>query len=154
MITLQDIYGARKFVPRSYEESDALAKEIFIKYITKKGHTIINDKEDYNHDVVTEEDGITHYFELEIKRNYPFNGRKSFPFKSVSFLGRKKRLHDIQPFTYVIICDETCWAVCCDSQTIFNDSYTVQKNIDTYQRSGMDEMYHVPIDICKFFKIR
>ena len=35
-------YGARKFNQGSYNHSDKYAKDLFIKYITKKGHIIIN----------------------------------------------------------------------------------------------------------------
>jgi len=46
-------YGARKFNQGSYNHSDKYAKDLFINYITKKGHTIINKEENYDHDVIT-----------------------------------------------------------------------------------------------------
>ena len=93
-------YTARKFQQNQYDKCDSISRKVFVEFIENRGHTIVSKEEDYNHDIVTEKDGVHHYFELETKRGYPFRGRKSFPFQSVSFLGRKKRLsHLLEPFT-------------------------------------------------------
>lgn len=146
-------YGARKFNQGLYNHSDKYAKDLFINYITKKGHTIINKKENYDHDVITKKDNIIYYFELETKSKYPFTTIETFKFNSVSFLGRKKRLHLKNKFHYIIICRETEWAITCNSEDIFKTEYIENLNINTPNRKGKDQMYRVPKDKCKFFNI-
>lgn len=146
-------YGARKFNQGSYNHSDKYAKDLFIKYITKKGHTIISKEENYDHDVITNKDNKTYYFELETKSKYPFTSINTFPFNSVSFLGRKKRLHLKNKFHYIIICRETEWAITCNSKDIFKDEYIENLNINTQNRKGKDQMYRVPKEECIFFNI-
>jgi len=146
-------YGARKFNQGSYNNSDKYAKDLFIKYITKKGHIIISKEENYDHDVITEKDGIKYYFELETKSRYPFTTIETFNFNSVSFLGRKKRLHLKNKFHYIIICRETEWALTCYSEDIFKNEYIENLNINTPNRKGKDQMYRVPKNKCKFFNI-
>lgn len=146
-------YSARKFVKESYDKNDNLAKKIFIKFIKKKGYNIINSKENYQHDIVAEKDNVVHYFELEVKNNYPFRDRKSFPFETVSFLGRKKRLHEINPFFYVIICTETNCALTAFSEDIFDNNYVEEFKIQTQHRNGLDQFYRIPKELCSFFYI-
>ena len=146
-------YGARKFNQGSYNHSDQYAKDLFIQYITNKGHTIISEEENYNHDIITNKDNITYYFELETKSRYPFTSIDTFPFNSVSFLGRKKRLHLKNKFHYIIICRETEWAVTCSSENIFKDEYLENLNINTPNRKGKDQMFRVPKEKCIFFNI-
>lgn len=146
-------YEARKFNKKSYDNSDKYAKDLFLSYILKKGHVIINEEEDYNHDIITEKNNIKHYFELEIKTGYSFTTKDTFKFKTVSFLGRKKRLHLKNKFNYIIICKETSWALTCKSEDIFKDEYIENLYINTNDRKGNDQMYRVPIDKCLFFKI-
>ena len=111
-------YKARKFNKNTYNEYDNFAKEKIIVFLTKKGHKIINKKEDYNHDLVTCKNSVNYYFELEVKIGYPFTSKKDYKFNTVSFLGRKKRLHDLNPFYYLIICKETNCVLFCDSNDI------------------------------------
>lgn len=146
-------YNARKFSQNSYDINDSYAKDKITPFLIKRGHTILKDEEDYNHDLVTLKEGKKYYFEFEIKRNYPFTNRKSYNFPSVSFLGRKKRLHDIQPFLYLILCYETDAIVYSSSNIIFNDEYKQILNLNQHDRKGMDEMYRVPLNKCLFNKI-
>ena len=146
-------YEARIFSIKSYEDNDSYAKEKFKTFIKNKGHVILSDVEDYNHDIITEKDGKKYYFELEVKRNYPFTNKNDFKFNSVSFLGRKKRLHDIHQFEYIIICKETEYAVGCPSNIIFNNVFNEEINISSYERKGLDEFYRVPKDNCYFFNL-
>jgi len=145
---------ARIFDKEDYNQNDEWGKKIFIDFLLKKGHKIISSKEDYNHDIISTFNDEVFYFEIEVKIGYPFNGRKSFKFDSVSFLGRKKRLHNINSFYYIIICKETNSAISCFSNDIFNDEYKTLLNIDKRNRVGMDEMYRVPKNKCKFFKVK
>jgi hypothetical protein len=146
---------AGKFSKKSYNTNDQYAKDIFINFITKKRkHKMISEEENYEHDIVTEKNGKLFYWEVEVKRNYPFTNENDFKFPSVSFLARKKRLHNIHEFKYIIICYETDYAVGCDSKDIFNDEYAENFSISSYDRKGYDEFYRVPKNKCKFFKIK
>mgnify|MGYP003659020433 FL=1 len=146
-------FEARKFSQGSYDHSDKYAKDLFIKFIKRKGHKIINSEENYDHDVITNKDNITYYFELETKSNYPFTIKETFPFNSVSFLGRKKRLHIKNKFHYIIICRETEWAITCNSENIYKDKYIENLKINTDNRNGQDQMFRVPKEKCIFFNI-
>ena len=57
----------RPFSKKLYETYDNAAKEKLISFLELNGHTILNDKEDYNADVVSEKDGLTYYNEAEVK---------------------------------------------------------------------------------------
>jgi len=145
-------YTARKFQQNQYDKCDSISKKVFVEFIENRGHTIVSKEEDYNHDIVTEKDGTYHYFELETKRGYPFRGRESFPFQSVSFLGRKKRLHEIKHFHYIILCWETKYAVGCHSSDIFLEKYAQERHLSNKERNGLDRFYRVPKNKCYFFK--
>jgi hypothetical protein len=144
---------ARKFVPESYENNDSKAKDIFLSFIDGKGHTIVNDEEDYMHDVVTEKRGRTYYFELEMKRSVSFTTRESFKYDTVSFLGRKERLHKAHPFYYIIISPDTGYALTQHSDLIYKPEYKKHIRCNTSNRTGNDIVYWVPKEKCKFFKI-
>jgi len=146
-------YEAREFNQNSYDNNDGYAKQKFIDFIVSRGHKVLSSHENYEHDIITEKDGVTYYFELEVKINYPFTHKNTYKFNTVSFLGRKKRLHIKQGFYYIIICVETEWAVCCDSEQIFLDDYIEDLTIDTHDRNGKDQMYRVPRENCLFFNI-
>lgn len=147
------MYEARNFSQKSYDDNDSYAKEKFIKFLEKRGYTITSSEENYEHDVVAEKEGVTHYFELEVKRNYPFTTSDSFKFATVSFCGRKERLHKIHKFHYVIICYETGYAVTATSDEIFKEEYREDIELNTYDRRGKDSFRRVPKNVCKFFNI-
>lgn len=144
---------ARKFSKEEYIKYDDLAKESFKKFLLENNHTIIKDTEDYYHDLVTSKDNKEFYYEVEIKKGYPFTNKESFRFSTVSFLGRKERLHNIKPFYYVIICKETNWAVICPSDIIYQEKYKEQLYIHTQTRKGSDEMFRIPRDFCRFYDL-
>lgn len=146
-------YTARKFSKKSYDKNDEYAKNKISKYLIERGHEIIQDKENYNHDLITKKNGVVFYFEFEVKRNYPFTKKEDYKFDSVSFLGRKVRLHNIEPYYYIILCYETDVAVVCHSSEIFKNEYKEALKLNKYNRKGNDEMYRVPIDKCTFFNI-
>jgi hypothetical protein len=146
-------YGARIFNKESYDENDSYAKNKFKNFLVKNDYTILNDVENYNHDLIAEKNGKTYYFEVEVKKNYPFTNRESFKFQTVSFLGRKKRLHEMQNFVYIIICKETEWAISCISPLIYEEQYTEEILIDTIHRNGYDKFYRVPKEKCHFFNL-
>jgi hypothetical protein len=147
------IYKARKFSKKSYDENDNYAKIKITKFLINRGHEVIQDKENYNHDLITKKNNLMFYFEFEVKRNYPFTSKKDYKFKSVSFLGRKIRLHEIYPFYYMILCYETNCVVFCHSSKIFKIEYKEKLILKKYDRNGNDEMYRVPINECNFFNV-
>ena len=144
----------QKFLKESYDKYDAYAKDLMVGFLEARGHEIIKDKEDYNHDLVTKKNGETLYFELEVKINYPFTSRATYPFTTVSFLGRKERLHLIKPFFYIILCYETGVFVSCHSTDIYKEKYRETINITSEERRGDDIVYRVPKSKCMFSKIR
>lgn len=147
-------YTARKFNQTSYNENDKYAKNKIKKYLINRGHKILKEVEDYDHDLVTERDGKKFYFEFEVKRNYPFTGKDDYKFNSVSFLGRKLRLHLINPFYYCILCYETDFVVFCHSNDIFKEEYKQNLILKRHTRQGNDEMYRVPLKKCNFFCVK
>ncbi len=146
-------YKARKFNENTYKKYDNFAKEKIIAYLKKRGHIILNKEENYNHDLITYKNNVKYYFELEVKIGYPFTSKDDYKFKTVSFLGRKKRLHELFPFYYFIICNETNCVLFCKSEDIFKDEFIEKLNVNSKDRKGNDEMYRVPIDKCSFFNL-
>lgn len=144
-------YKAREFVEKSYNKNDNKGKVIFIKYLLNKGYLIENSEENYQHDIIAKKNNKIIYFEIEMKNSYPFRDRKSFKFDTVSFLGRKKRLHEINPFYYVIISPSTNCALVADSDIIYKDEYIEEFNIYTTDRMGLDKFYRLPKELCNFF---
>ncbi len=60
--------AVRKRFDRSlYEAYDAPAREALVGYLEGKGHTIVNNEENYNVDVVSQKNGFTYYNEAEVK---------------------------------------------------------------------------------------
>ena len=146
-------FQARKFNQESYDYFDKRIKDLWIDFIKDYGFVVTKSDEDYSVDIEAERNGYKFYFEVESKSTYSFHDKESFPFDTVSFAGRKKRLADKFFFWYVIINDKTKTAIICDSKTIYNEDYTETININTNQRQGLDEFYRVPKDKCKFIKL-
>lgn len=147
------IYSARKFNSREYDKYDSWAKDIVSGFLESRGHYIISSEEDYNHDLVTKRCNQLYYFELEVKVGYPFTSDQDYRFDTVSFLGRKRRLHDIKPFFYVIICKETSAALYCASDVIYDDNHIEYVSVNSENRTGNDKMYRVPVNKCGFFNL-
>lgn len=150
---MSEDFGAREFKKGAYDHCDGFAKSLFKKFIEKHGHIVTNDEEDYDHDIITEKDGVEFYFELETKGGYSFTTKETYRFETVSFLGRKERLHKKQPFYYIIICRETEYAVCAHSSDIFKEEFKEDLNINTKYRKGKDQMFRVPLKYCHFFNL-
>lgn len=146
-------YKARTFNKESYNRNDEYAKNIVSKFLKRRGHYIESIAEDFTHDIKTVKNGEHHLFEVEVKTGYPFTTRDSFKFNTVSFLGRKERLHKIKPFHYVIVCKETEHAVYCHSSVIYKRDNIEEIKISTQDRNGRDLMYRVDKLDCKFFNL-
>lgn len=147
------MYQPRKFVQEDYDKFDSSAKSIMIDHLLLKGYEIVRSDEDYHHDIVASKDGSKFYFELEVKVGRPFTSVDDFPFDTVSFTGRKIRLHRIKPFFYVIFSLETNSYLYCHSSVIYDEKYAVNVNIDSKNRKGLDIMYRIPKHFCKFVSI-
>lgn len=142
-----------KFVQECYDRSDKLGREILEKYLINNGWEIVSNEENFLHDIIAKKDGKIEYFEVELKNKYVFTNRQSFKFPTVSFLGRKKKLHQKNPFYYIIICSDTNWALSIHSSDLFKEKYRQKLYINTENRKGEDIFYRVPKDQCKFFKL-
>lgn len=143
-----------KFVEKSYKLNDAWGRAKIVSFLRAKGLTVKDkEKEDYGVDIeAIDKYGNTTYFEVEVKTNYPFTCEKDYPFKTVSFLARKKKWA-AKGFWYIIICRETEHFLICHSDKIFRYEYREKLFINTSDRSGMDYFYRVPKNKCKFFKL-
>ena len=60
--------AVRKSFNRSlYEAFDAPARQALISYLESKGHTIVNNEENFSVDVVSQKEGFTYFNEVEVK---------------------------------------------------------------------------------------
>lgn len=138
-----------KFVQRSYNINNQSGIGKFTPFLESKGFTVPDKEEDYNVDIFAYRNGKEYRFEIEIK-NVEFTTRDTFPFDTVSFLGRKEKYHKDQPFWYVIISPKTNWFLICNSENIYKEDYKEVVHIDTLYRKGDDNFYRVPKELCHF----
>jgi Holliday junction resolvase-like predicted endonuclease len=82
----------RKFSRSLYNAYDAKAKDTLAKYLESKGHTILQDKEDYFADIVSEKDGYTYFNEVEVKTAWKGDWPKDWA--EIRIAERKQRLID------------------------------------------------------------
>ncbi len=118
-------------------------------FLRSKGHNISENSDKYAVDLVSDKNGKSYYWEVEMKSQRPWTNREDFPFLSVSFLSRKEKWKE-QHFWYVIICKETKAAIFCNSDIIFNENYKQKLYIKTNDRTGLDNFYRVPKELCIF----
>ena len=60
--------AVRKSFSRSlYEAYDAPARNALVSHLEAKGHTIVNNEENFNVDVVSQKNGYTYFNEAEVK---------------------------------------------------------------------------------------
>ena len=144
---------ARKFSKESYDQFDSMVKNIVIDFIEYNGGLITKAEEDYSFDIEFSYNDMGYLAEVEAKSNYRFNDADSFPFETVSFTGRKLRLHNITPFWYIVVNYIDMVAIVCHSSKIYRDEYLEQLNINTEHRKGRDEFYRVPKEECKFINL-
>ena len=144
---------ARKFSKESYDQFDSMVKNIVIDFIEYNGGLITKAEEDYSFDIEFSYNDMSYLAEVEAKPNYRFNDADSFPFETVSFTGRKLRLHNITPFWYIVVNYIDMVAIVCHSSKIYRDEYLEQLNINTEHRKGGDEFYRVPKEECKFINL-
>jgi hypothetical protein len=83
----------RKSFSRSlYEAYDAPARAALVLYLEGKGHTIVNNEENYSVDVVSQYKGHTYFNEAEVKTGW----KSDWPtdWKEIRIPERKQRLLD------------------------------------------------------------
>lgn len=135
----------RKFNQQSYEENDKIAKDLMIDFLTKRGHVIEQDEETYSTDIITNKGK----YEVEMSGK-EFTNEESFPYPNVNFLGRKEKYGN--DFHYVIISKNRTHALVAAAQDIFQKDNKVVVYCNT-NRNGYDEVYQLPKDRVKFFKL-
>ncbi len=138
-----------RFNQKSFDDNDAIGKELLMAFLRSKGHNISENSDKYAVDLVSDKNGKSYYWEVEMKSQRPWTNREDFPFLSVSFLSRKEKWKE-QHFWYVIICKETKAAIFCNSDIIFNENYKQKLYIKTNDRTGLDNFYRVPKELCIF----
>jgi len=138
-----------KFNQESFNDNDALGKELLKAFLLSKSHTILENSDIYGVDFFSEHNGKQYFWEVEMKSRRPWTCSEDFQFDSVSFLSRKSKWQDT-PFWYVIICKETNAAIFCKSGIIFNEEYRERVMINTTDRRGLDYFYRVPKKYCIF----
>ena len=80
----------RPFNRALYEAYDEPARNALVAYLESKGHTVVNNEENYNVDVVSQKGGLTYYNEVEVKTAW--KGDWPTHWAEVRLPERKKRL--------------------------------------------------------------
>jgi hypothetical protein len=125
---------------------------MLIDYLKSRGHRVIENEDIYGLDFFTVKDQKWFNWEVEVKANIAWTSVDDFPYETISFLGRKKRL-ETENFWYVIICSATKSAIFAPSTVIFKEEYKVVNKVRSEYRTGFDEFYRVPKELCIFRKI-
>jgi hypothetical protein len=82
----------KRFSHALYEAYDAPARDRLVAYLESKGHTIINNEENYGVDVVSQKGDYTYYNEAEVKTAW--KGDWPTHWSEVRIPERKQRLLD------------------------------------------------------------
>lgn len=82
----------KRFSHALYEAYDAPARDKLVVYLESKGHTIINNEENYGVDVVSQKGDYTYYNEAEVKTAW--KGDWPTHWSEVRIPERKQRLLD------------------------------------------------------------
>ena len=82
----------KSFSPALYDAYDGSARDALVSYLEGKGHTIVNNEENFNVDVVSQKDGYTYFNEAEVKTAW----KEDWPveWKEIRIPERKQRLLD------------------------------------------------------------
>lgn len=83
----------RPFSKALYEAYDAPARNALVSYLEGKGHTILNNEENYKVDVISKKGVYTYYNEVEVKTAW--KGDWPEHWAEVRLPERKKRLLDM-----------------------------------------------------------
>jgi hypothetical protein len=82
----------KQFNRALYEAYDSPARDALVSYLEAKGHTIVNNEENYNVDVVSQKDGFTYFNEAEVKTAWKADWPTDW--KEIRIPERKQRLLD------------------------------------------------------------
>ena len=82
----------KSFSRADYEAYDSPARDALVSYLEAKGHTIVNNEENFNVDVVSQKGGYTYFNEAEVKTAW----KADWPveWKEIRIPERKQRLLD------------------------------------------------------------
>lgn len=80
----------KSFSRADYEAYDSPARDALVSHLEAKGHTIVNNEENFNVDVVSQKDGYTYFNEAEVKTAW----KEDWPveWKEIRIPERKQRL--------------------------------------------------------------
>ena len=82
----------KSFSRADYEAYDSPAREALVTYLEAKGHTIVNNEENFNVDVVSQKSGYTYFNEAEVKTAW--TSYCPVEWKEIRIPERKQRLLD------------------------------------------------------------
>jgi len=82
----------KSFSRADYEAYDSPAREALVSYLEAKGHTIVNNEETFNVDVVSQKGGYTYFNEAEVKTAWTSDWPVEW--KEIRIPERKQRLLD------------------------------------------------------------
>ena len=80
----------RPFSKALYDAYDKPARETLAAYLEGQGHTVVSNEEDYNVDLVTQNNGFTYFNEVEVKTAW--KGDLPTHWAEIRIPERKKRL--------------------------------------------------------------
>lgn len=137
-----------------YDELNDYAINMITKFLQFFGYDVPKKEEDYTIDIEAYRNNKKYRVEAEVRSDLWFTDRETFPFDTVSFLGRKKKYEDISDFWYFLVCKKTGYAVYCNSNTIYKDIYRETIRVNNIKRYGDDVFYRVPKSLCKFINLK
>ena len=82
----------KSFSRADYEAYDSPAREALVTYLEAKGHTIVNNEENFNVDVVSQKSGYTYFNEAEVKTAWTSDWPVEW--KEIRIPERKQRILD------------------------------------------------------------
>tara|TARA_S200002703_G_scaffold157391_1_gene165074 strand:- start:1616 stop:2068 length:453 start_codon:yes stop_codon:yes gene_type:complete len=137
-----------------YDELNDYAISMITEFLQFFGYDVPKKAEDFTIDIEAYRNGNKYRIEAEVRSDLWFTERETFPFDTVSFLGRKKKYEDISDFWYFLVCKKTGYAVYCNSKTIYQDIYRENIMVNNKKRYGNDVFYRVPKMLCKFINLK
>tara|TARA_R110001583_G_scaffold132731_1_gene284688 strand:+ start:1499 stop:1930 length:432 start_codon:yes stop_codon:yes gene_type:complete len=124
-----------------YAKADTRGKDVLSSWLIKNGHNITTTKENYNCDIVTEKNGVTHNTEVEIKFSWKGNWPDSWDEIRIPY--RKNRLLVEDNLTFYVLRSDCkqAWAITADT---LKNIATVKEASNKYIRKG-EQFFHVPV---------
>ncbi|MAJ43720.1 MAG: hypothetical protein CBC83_02285 [Flavobacteriales bacterium TMED123] len=141
----------KPFSHNLYGKYDGIAKETLIKLLEAKGHVVINSKESYTADLVTQKDGKTYFNEAEVKVSW--KGDWPTHWKEIRIPERKKKLLSkyTSNLTFYIFREDLKQVWCIDSKQLKEDTLKEAKGRNIMKG---EQFYHVPYVDAKLINIK